>query len=318
MARPCTCGARGRSRGARRPCGRGRDGRRGGGRARRRTGAFACRGTSRASTARSASLASSLARKVARGVALGKRPAPRRPPPRARALGLQLVGARGHALLGDTARGDTARGDMERTAREKKRRGIRRAERRADGARWGGGRTRVGASERRDQDHVRVRACALARTSKGKERRGEERGEHYFVCDEEDDGNGGALMWRVAFHEFAHTRRTRSRDRKRALMARAHRRTRVEHNRQLPWLLPWQQPLPLPCRRRHCDTSAPPSQLPRPAAADADRGGTSPRASRRRRTRRSGNGNNSVDTAHGACQTNKKITPKHRSHRGGS
>jgi hypothetical protein len=32
----------------------------------------------------------------------------------------------------------------------------------------------MGASER--QDHVRVRACALARASKGKERRGEERG----------------------------------------------------------------------------------------------------------------------------------------------
>ena len=93
-------------------------------------------------------------------------------------------------------------------------------------------------------------------------------------------------------------------------MARARRRARVEHNRQLPWLLPWQLPLPLPCRRRHRDTSAPPSQLPRPAAADADRGGTSSRAARRRRARCNGNGN-FVDTVYGACHTNKKITPKH-------
>ena len=93
---------------------------------------------------------------------------------------------------------------------------------------------------------------------------------------------------------------------------------RVEHNRQLPWLLPWQLPLPLPCRRRHRDTSALPSQLPRPAAADADRGGTSSRAARRRRARCNGNGNSVDTTVHGACHTNKKITPKHRSHRGGS
>ena len=162
---------------------------------------------------------------------------------------------------------------------------------------------------------VLARLRARAKGRKGEERRG--KGEHNFVCDDEDDGNGGAVMWRVAFHEFARTRRARSRDRKRALMARARRRARVEHNRQLPWLLPWQLPLPLPCRRRHRDTSAPPPQLPRPAAADADRGGTSSRAARRRRARCNGNGN-SVDTVHGACHTNKKITPKHRSHRGGS
>ena len=40
-AAPRACGARERSRGARHPCGRGRDGRRGGGRARRRADAFA-------------------------------------------------------------------------------------------------------------------------------------------------------------------------------------------------------------------------------------------------------------------------------------
>jgi hypothetical protein len=147
-----------------------------------------------------------------------------------------------------------------------------------------------------------LRACAREQRE-GKERRG--KGEHNFVCDDEDDGNGGAVMWRVAFHEFARTRRSRSRDRKRALMARAHRRTRVEHNRQLPWLLPWQQPLPLPCRWRHRDTSAPPSQLPRPAAADADRGGTSSRAARRHRARCNVNGN-FVGTVHGACHTNKQ------------
>ena len=192
MARPRTCGARGRSRGARRPCGRGRDGRRGGGRARRRTGAFACRGTSRASTARSASLASSLARKVARGVAqrgiargvaLGKRPAPRRPPPRARALGLQLVGARGHALLGDTARGDTARGDMERTAREKKKTGhTARGEtrrRRAVG-RWADARGCERAAGSGSCASACLRACAHEQRE-GKERRG--KGDHYFVCD---------------------------------------------------------------------------------------------------------------------------------------
>ena len=100
--------------------------------------------------------------------------------------------------------------------------------------RWGGGRTRVGASER--QAHVRVRACALARARKGKERRGEKRrrrgkGEHTFVCDDKDDCSSGAVTWRVAFHEFARTRRARSRDRKHALMARARRRARVEHNR---------------------------------------------------------------------------------------
>ena len=94
--------------------------------------------------------------------------------------------------------------------------------------RRGGGRTSLGASER--QDHMRVRACALARACKGKERRGEKRrrrgnGEqHTFVCDDEGDRNGGAVMYRVAFHEFARTRRARCRDRERALMARARRR----------------------------------------------------------------------------------------------
>ena len=57
-----------------------------------------------------------------------------------------------------------------------------------------------------------------------------------FVCDDEGDCKSGAVIWRVAFHEFARTRRARCRDRKRALMARALRRARVEHNRQLPWL----------------------------------------------------------------------------------
>ena len=95
--------------------------------------------------------------------------------------------------------------------------------------------------------HVRVHACALARARKGKERRGKERreeeeerkGEHNFVRDGEDDYNDGGVIWRFAFHEFARTRRARSRDRKRALMmARTRRRARVEYNRQLPWLLP--------------------------------------------------------------------------------
>ena len=186
--------------------------------------------------------------------------------------------------------------------------------------RWGGGRTRVGASER--QAHVRVRACALARARKGKERRGEKRrrrgkGEHTFVCDDKDDCSSGAVTWRVAFHEFARTRRARSRDRKHALMARARRRARVEHNRQLPWLLPWQLPLPLPCRRRRRDTSVPPPQLPRPAAApDADRGGVS---TRRRDDAAARDATVHRCRRHGPrfmfAQTNKN---KHRRHRGGT
>ena len=63
-------------------------------------------------------------------------------------------------------------------------------------------------------------------------------------------------------------------------------------------LLPWPLPLPLPCRRRRRGINAKPPRLPRPAAApDADRGGASSRAARRRRARCNGN---SVDTVHGA------------------
>ena len=52
------------------------------------------------------------------------------------------------------------------------------------------------------------------------------------------------------------------------------------------------------------------------AAPDADRGGASSRAARRRRARCNGNGN-SVDTVHGACWQEQKIV-KHRRHRGGT
>ena len=76
-----------------------------------------------------------------------------------------------------------------------------------------GGRVWARASGRIMCECVLVRLRARAKGRKGEERKGG--GKHNFVCDDEDDGNGDAVMWRVAFHEFASTRRARSRDRKR-------------------------------------------------------------------------------------------------------
>ena len=171
---------------------------------------------------------------------------------------------------------------------------------------------------------VPARLRARAKGRKGEERRGggEEMGKNtiLFVCDDEGDCKSGAVIWRVAFHEFARTRRARCRDRKRALMARARRRARVECGEQ--------QAAAVAAALATATTvavSSASSRHERPAAA-------APAPRRRKcRTRRrlvacretpprevQRQRYNSVDTAHGACHTNKNITPKHRSHRGGS
>ena len=93
------------------------------------------------------------------------------------------------------------------------------------------------------------------------------------------------------------TRCGRSRVRHARKAASASARAKREHsrvretavNRQLPWLLPLPLPLPLPCRRDRRRPDVPAPQRPLPAATpDADRGGTSPRATRRRRARSNG------------------------------